>query len=206
MYQNPKRAKKLYSDIVPKAVDEYLAFIEKYKTQDISQRLLNPIWHVHNGKPPSENFIMPFSVLLNLVGTSNASSKEVLWKFVKKYKKNINVSDHPIFDKLVEYAIRYYNDIVKTKKQFKKPNEHEKIALKELINGLRDCKEDMDPEAIQTIVYSVGKKTGYKNNLREWFKLIYEVIFGDKEGPRMGFFISFFGVKETIDLINKKLE
>ena len=189
-----------------KAVDEYLVFIEKYKTQDISQRLLNPIWHVHNGKPPSENFIMPFSVLLNLVGTSNASSKEVLWKFVKKYNKNINVSDHPIFDKLVEYAIRYYNDIVKIKKQFKKPNEQEKIALKELINGLRDCKEDMDPEAIQTIVYSVGKKTGYKNNLREWFKLIYEVIFGDKEGPRMGFFISFFGVKETIDLINRKLE
>ena len=206
MYQNPKRAKKLYSDIVPKAVDEYLGFIEKYKTQDISQRLLNPIWHVHNGKPPSENFIMPFSVLLNLVGTSNASSKEVLWKFVKKYNKNINVSDHPIFDKLVEYAIRYYNDIVKTKKQFKKPNEQEKIALKELISSLRDCKEDMDPEAIQTIVYSVGKKTGYKNNLREWFKLIYEVIFGDKEGPRMGFFISFFGVKETIDLINRKLE
>ena len=81
-----------------------------------------------------------------------------------------------------------------------------KIALKELISSLRDCKKDMDPESIQTIVYSVGKKTGYKNNLREWFKLIYEVIFGDKEGPRMGFFISFFGVKETIDLINRKLE
>ena len=145
-------------------------------------------------------------MLLNLVETSNASSKEVLWKFVKKYNKNINVSDHPIFDKLVEYAIRYYNDIVKTKKRFKKPNEQEKIALKKLANSLRDCKEDMDPEAIQTIVYSVGKKTGYKDNLREWFKLIYEVIFGDKEGPRMGFFISFFGVKETIDLINRKLE
>jgi lysyl-tRNA synthetase class 1 len=206
MYQNPKRAKKLYTDIVPKAVDEYLSFVEKYKTQNISQKLLNPIWHVHKGKPPSENFIMPFSMLLNLVGTSNASSKEVLWKFVKKYKKNINVSDHPIFDKLVEYAIRYYNEAIKIKKQFKKPNEQEKIALKELTKNLKDCKADMDPEAIQTIVYSVGKNTGYKDNLREWFKLIYEVIFGDKEGPRIGFFISFFGVKETIDLINKKIE
>ena len=206
MYQNPKRAKKLYFDIVPKAVDEYLDFIEKYKTQDISQRLLNPVWHVHNSKPPSENFIMSFSVLLNLVGTSNASSKEVLWKFVKKYKKNINVNEFPIFDKLVEYAIRYYNEVVKIKKKFKKPNNHERNALNELMNNLKKCKEDMDPEAIQTIVYSVGKKTGYKDNLREWFKLIYEVIFGDKEGPRMGFFISFFGIKETIDLIKKKIE
>ncbi len=206
MYQNPKRAKKLYSAVVPKAVDEYLSFIEKYKTQDISQRLLNPVWHVHNSKPPTENFIMPFSMLLNLVGTSNASSKDVLWKFVKKYKKNINISEYPIFDKLVEYAIRYYNDVIKNKKKFRKPNEKEKNALTELINSLKDCKEDMDPEAIQTIVYSVGKKMGYKDNLREWFKIIYEVIFGDQEGPRMGFFISFFGIKETIDLIKKKIK
>ncbi len=206
MYQNPKRAKKLYPEIVPKAVDEYLNFIEKYKTQDMSQRILNPIWHVHNGKPPSEDLIMPFSVLLNLVGTSNASSKEVLWKFVKKYKKNIEINNHPIFDNLVEYAIKYYNDVVKKKKKFKKPNMQEKNALNELVKSLADCEGDMDPEAIQTIVYSTGKKMGYKDNLREWFKLIYQVIFGDEEGPRMGFFISFFGIKETTNLIKKKIE
>ena len=33
MYQNPKRAKKLYKDVVPKAVDEYLEFIEKGKNK-----------------------------------------------------------------------------------------------------------------------------------------------------------------------------
>ena len=206
MYQNPKRAKKLYPEIVPKAVDEYLSFIERYKSQDVSQKILNPIWHVHNGKPPSENFIMSFSVLLNLVGTSNASSKEVLWKFVKKYNKEINEKKYPIFDGLVEYAIKYFNDIVKPKKQFKKPNVKEKEALKELTIHLMGCKDNMDPESIQTIVYSVGKKTGYKDNLREWFRLIYQVIFGDEEGPRMGFFISFFGIKETVDLIKKKIE
>ena len=206
IYQNPKRAKKLYSDIVPKAVDEYLSFMEKYKEQDLSQKLLNPVWHVHNSEPPVESFIMPFSVLLNLVGTSNTSTKEVLWKFVKKYKKNININDHPIFDKLVGYAIKYYNDVLKNKKKFKKPNEKEKKALNELMNELKECTEDMNPEAIQTIVYSVGKKTGYADNLREWFKLIYEVIFGDLEGPRMGFFISFFGIKETINLIKTKIE
>ena len=172
----------------------------------MSQKILNPIWHVHNGKPPSENFIMSFSVLLNLVGTSNASSKEVLWKFVKKYNKEINEKKYPIFDGLVEYAIKYFNDIVKPKKQFKKPNAKEKKALKELTIHLMGCKDNMDPESIQTIVYSVGKKTGYKDNLREWFRLIYQVIFGDEEGPRMGFFISFFGIKETVDLIKKKIE
>jgi len=206
MYQNPKRAKNLYADVVPKAVDEYLTCIDKFYEQDIQHRLLNPAWHVHNGNPPKEKSIMPFSVLLNLVGTSNATDKEVLWKFIKKYKKDIKVSDHPILDSLVEYALRYFVDIVKPKKKYRKPNEKEKKALKDLINRLKDCNDQMDPEAIQTIVYSVGKDNGYKENLREWFKAIYEIIFGDQDGPRMGFFISFLGIKESMELINKHIK
>ena len=206
MYQNPKRAKKLYANVVPNAVDEYLTSIDKFTEQDIQHRLLNPIWHVHNGNPPKEKSIMPFSVLLNLVGTSNATDKNVLWKFIKKYKKDIKVSDHPILDSLVEYALKYFTDIVKPNKKYRKPNENEKKALQDLVKRLRNCKDQMDPEAIQTIVYSVGKDNGYQENLREWFKAIYEIIFGDQNGPRMGFFISFFGIKESIELINKYIK
>ena len=206
MYQNPKRAKKLYANVVPNAVDEYLTSIDKFTEQDIQHRLLNPVWHVHNGNPPKEKSIMPFSVLLNLVGTSNATDKNVLWKFIKKYKKDIKVSDHPIVDSLVEYALKYFTDIVKPNKKYRKPNEKEKKALQDLVKRLRNCKDQMDPEAIQTIVYSVGKDNGYQENLREWFKAIYEIIFGDQNGPRMGFFISFFGIKESIELINKYIK
>jgi len=206
MYQNPKRAKKLYADVVPKAVDEYLTCIDKFSEQDDKQKLLNPVWHVHNGNPPKEKSIMPFSVLLNLVGTSNATDKNVLWKFIKKNKNNIKPSDHPILDNLIHYALKYFNDVVKPKKKYRKPNDKEKIALQDLIKRLKDCKEGMDPEAIQTIVYSVGKDNGYDKNLRDWFKAIYEIIFGEKDGPRMGFFISFFGIKESIELINKYIK
>ncbi len=107
MYQNPKRAKKLYKEIVPKAVDEYLDFIEKGNTQEELQLLMNPVWHVHNGKMPKEKIIMTFSMLLNLVETSNADSKELLWKFVKKYKHNILEKNHPIFDKLIRCINNY---------------------------------------------------------------------------------------------------
>jgi len=206
MYQNPKRAKKLYADVVPKAVDEYLNCIDKFSDQDVKHRLLNPVWHVHNGNPPKEKSIMPFSVLLNLVGTSNATDKDVLWKFIKKYKKNIKVTDHPILDSLVDYALKYFADIVKPNKKYRKPNEKEKKALQDLVKRLKNCKDQMDPEAIQTIVYSVGKDNGYQENLREWFKAIYEIIFGDQDGPRVGFFISFFGIKESIELINKYIK
>jgi len=205
MYQNPKRAKKLYNEVVPKAVDEYLEFIEKGKNQNELQKLMNPVWHVHNGKIPTENSIMSFSMLLNLVETSNADSKELLWKFVKKYKKNISENNYPIFNNLIEYAIKYFNDFIKAKKVYKKPDENEKAALEALIEALDNCDDSMKPEDIQTNIYTIGKENGYKENLRDWFKLIYEVVFGDENGPRMGFFISFFGVQETKELIKNKL-
>jgi lysyl-tRNA synthetase class 1 len=206
MYQNPKRAKKLYKEIVPKAVDEYLDFIEKAKTQNELQLLMNPVWHVHNSKVPKENMIMSFSMLLNLVETSNADNKELLWKFVKKYKKNISEKEHPIFDRLVGYAIKYFNDVIKLQKKYKKPIDSEIAALEALVKTLDKCNDKMSPEDIQTLIYSTGKENGYSENLRDWFKLIYEVVFGVENGPRMGFFISFFGVKETKDLILNKIK
>ena len=206
MYQNPKRAKKLYKEIVPKAVDEYLDCIEKSKKQNELQLLMNPVWHVHNGKIPKEEMIMTFSMLLNLVETSNADSKDLLWKFVKKYKPDISETNFPIFDALVGYAIKYFNDVIKAQKKYKTPNESEKKALEALVKTLEKCTDEMSPEDIQTLIYSTGKENGYADNLRDWFKLIYEVVFGDENGPRMGFFISFFGVKETTELLMNKLK
>jgi len=205
MYQNPTRAKKLYSDVVPKAVDEYLSLIENFSKQEIKEQLLNPVWHVHNGKPPSEKIVMSFSMLLNLVGSSNAENKEILWKFIQRFHPDIKSENYAILDQLTNYAINYFRDKVEPNKNYKIPDESETKALKNLAKKLELVKQDTKPEDIQTIVYSTGKENGYEKKLREWFILIYEVLFGSIDGPRMGFFISFFGVKETIKLIEGKI-
>ena len=80
------------------------------------------------------------------------------------------------------------------------------LELCVLVKTLEKCTDDMSPEDIQTLIYYTGKENGYAENLRDWFKLIYEVIFGDENGPRMGFFISFFGVNETKELLMNKLK
>jgi lysyl-tRNA synthetase class 1 len=206
MYQNPTRAKKLYSDVVPKAVDEYLSLIENFPKQEMREKLLNPVWHVHHGNPPKEEIVMTFSMLLNLVGSSNAENKEILWKFIQRFHPDIKPENYPIFDQLTEYAINYFRDKVEPNKKYKVPDENEKKALVNLTKKLESIEQDMKPEDIQTIIYSTGKENGYEKKLREWFVLIYEVIFGNEDGPRMGFFISFFGVKETIKLINQKIK
>jgi lysyl-tRNA synthetase class 1 len=206
MYQNPTRAKKLYSEVVPKAVDEYLSLIETFSKQETKEQLLNPVWHVHNGKPPSEKIVMTFSMLLNLVGSSNAESKEILWKFIQRFHPDIKPENYKVLDELTEYAINYFKDKVEPNKKYKVPNENEKKALINLAKKLELVLQETKPEDIQTVVYSAGKENGYEKKLREWFILIYEVLFGSVDGPRMGFFISFFGVKETIKLIMEKLK
>ena len=206
MYQNPKRAKKLYPEVVPKAVDEYLLSIEKYSKQSPKEKILNPVWHVHNGSPPKEKVVMPFSMLLNIVDSSNAKNKTVLWKFIKKFHKQLDPKNNKILDELTDYAINYFKDRVEPNKKYKIPNENEKNALKNLIKTLKGLPQNTDAEKIQTMIYTIGKENGYSEDLRSWFKLIYEVIFGVENGPRMGFFVKFFGLKETIELINEKIK
>ena len=149
---------------------------------------------------------MPFSMLLNLVGSSNADNKKILWKFINRFHKEIKPDEHKILDNLTEYAINYFKDKVEPNKKFKKPNNEERKALENLVENLKKIDQSLEPEEIQTCVYKVGKENGYEKNLRDWFKLIYEVVFGEENGPRMGFFISFFGLKETIELINDKIK
>ena len=206
MYQNPTRAKKLYAEVVPKAVDEYLSFIEAFPKQKPNEQLLNPVWHVHSGKPPKEKIVMTFSMLLNLVGSSNAENKEILWKFIQRFHQDIKPENYPVLDKLTKYAINYFQDKVEPNKKYKVPSETEKNALLNLVKKLELVTQDSKPEDIQTVVYSAGKENGYEKKLREWFVLIYEVLFGSKDGPRMGFFISFFGINDTIKLINQKIK
>ena len=167
MYPNPKRAKKLYSEVVPKTVDEYLSLIEKYQTQDIKDQIQNPVWHVHNGNPPKEKIVMPFSMLLNLVGSSNADNKEILWKFINRFHKEIKPKDHKILDELTSYAINYFKDKVEPTKKFKKPNLKEKIALENLIKKLNKIDQTLSPEEIQTHVYTVGKENGYEKKFKK---------------------------------------
>ena len=206
MYQNPQRAKKLYPQVIPKAVDEYLTFLEKFEGQEIKEQLGNPVWHVHNGNPPKEKNVITFGVLLNLVSASNAESEDVLWKFIKNYNSNIVKENHPILQKLIQNAIQYFNDIVKPSKKYRSADENEKKALLDLNEVLKRMPDGKDPAEIQTEVFTVGKNYYPKEKLRDWFKAIYEIVFGDEQGPRMGSFISFFGRQETIKLLEDSLK
>ncbi len=205
MFQKPKSAKRLYFDVIPRAVDEYLQFVAAYPGQEPSKQTDNPAWHIHGGTPPAGDVPVTFGLLLNLVSASNAHDKNVLWGFIKRLAPDATPKTHPLLDELVGYAIAYYDDFVKPTKKFRAPTDEERTALKALDAALAKALNDAAAQDYQTLVYEAGKANGFADNLRDWFKAIYEVLLGASQGPRFGSFIALYGAKETRELISKAL-
>ncbi len=205
MYQKPKTAKRLYFDVIPKAMDEYHQQLRAYPDQDLKARLSNPVWHIHNGNPPESRMVVPFAMLLNLASVSGAHDKETLWGFLRRYAPEASPETHPDLDKATEYAVRYYEDFVKPRKTYRLPDEKERAAMEDLLARLRAWEGEAEPEALQSMVFAVGKAHGFEP-LREWFRALYEVLLGASQGPRFGGFIALYGVEETIRLIERALK
>ena len=196
MYQAPRRAKRLYFDVIPRQVDDYLTFLGKFEAEDGAAQLNNPVWHIHGGEPPSAELPISFNLLLNLVSASNADDASVLWGFIRRYAADASPESQPLLDKLVAYAIQYFNDFVRPTKAYREPTDTERAALEELARKFETLPADASGEDIQTVVYEVGKAHDFEN-LRDWFKAIYEVLLGQSQGPRFGGFVELYGIAET---------
>lgn len=203
MFQKPKTAKRLYFDVIPRAVDEYIAFASKLPQEEPAKRLENPAWHIHDGAPPAVRSDLSFGLLLNLAGAANAETKDVMWGFISRYAPEADAANSPLLDRLAGYAVRYYQDFVKPTKQYRAPTDAERAALEDLLNRL-DLLGDAKAETIQNEVFEVGKAHGF-TELRAWFQALYEVLLGQTTGPRMGSFIELYGIEETKALIRAKL-
>jgi lysyl-tRNA synthetase, class I len=204
MYQQPRRAKRLFFDAIPKTVDEYLGYLDAFAKEEPAPRLENPAWHIHNGNPPRAELPLTFGILLNLASVVNAESKDVLWGFIANYRAGASPEKMPILDRLAGYALVYYRDFVKPAKQYRAPTETERAALADLENALAAIAPGTAAEDIQNQVYEVGKRHGFAN-LRDWFKAQYEVLLGQSQGPRMGTFIALYGLDRTRALIRRAL-
>jgi lysyl-tRNA synthetase class 1 len=206
MFGKPHAAKKLYFDMIPKAVDEYIAFAEQYQrsSNDPKAQLENPAWFIHAGDPPAETYPVSFALLLNLVSASGAQDRDVLWGFIRAYAPGANPKTHPGLDRLVTYALKYYEDFVHPTKRYREPTVKEREALSALADVLENMAGERNAETVQNAVYEIGKTHGFEP-LRDWFRAIYEVALGQGQGPRFGSFAALFGCAETAVLIRTAL-
>ena len=205
MFQAPRKAKRLYFDVIPRAVDDYLNLIEKYPNQSGVEQIDNVVYHIHQGAPPLDIASgLSFGILLNLASVCNAESSEVLWGFVQRYLPNSSPETTPGLGRLINHAIHYYQGFVKPQKVYRQPTFQETAALKDLYTELEKPDSKATAENLQFIVFEVGKRHHF-TELRAWFGALYEVLLGQKEGPRMGSFIAVYGIDNTCKLIQKRL-
>jgi lysyl-tRNA synthetase, class I len=205
MYGKPTAAKRLYFDVIPRATDDYLVHAEKLRGQDGAAARANPAWHIDAARIRNDNDSpVSFAMLLNLASVVNAESPEILWGFIRRYSPGASPQTKPFLDRLVHHAIAYYRDFVRPHKRYRHPTEIERAALADLAETLRGIDGHADPEAIQAIVYEIGKRHPF-GELRAWFGCLYQVLLGQDEGPRFGGFVALYGIGETIALIEAAL-
>jgi lysyl-tRNA synthetase class 1 len=199
MFQTPTRAKKLYFDVIPSAVDDYIEAIEKFDDSDYD----SPVFHIHNGAPPRYRGCPRFSMLLNLVQTCSTSDEAMLYDFVCRYVGDMSEDTSNFIKKMIGFAVAYYNDFVKGTRSFIIPNEEQRDALLALNLALSQSQESLSSDEIQTLVFDIGKKF-FPGRSKDWFCTLYGVLLGSERGPKIGSFISLYGIKNTINLIEEK--
>ena len=204
MYQKPKTAKRLWWDVIPRAVDEYHQQLRAFPDQPVEQQVNNPVWHIHNGKPPESRMVVSFGMLLNLASVAGAKDAKGLWGFIKRYAPEASPETHPDLDAAAGYAVRYFTDKIAPTRVFRLPTDTERAAMEDLVGRLQAWDGGLDDEALQSMVFAVGKDHGFEP-LRDWFKALYEVLLGASDGPRFGGFIALYGVDETVALMEKAL-
>jgi lysyl-tRNA synthetase class 1 len=218
MYREPRAAKRLYFDVIPRHMDEYQQLLESYERQDTRGRMANPVWHIHSGNPPKADVPISFSMLLTLVASSNAENAETLWGFVARYRAGVTPRTHPKLDALVGYALHYFRDFVLPQKRFREPSESERAALMDLRDALAQLPAGANASQIQEVVYEVGRrepfldrsgkiktKHGKPGVSLDWFNMLYQVLLGQEKGPRFGSFVALYGVQNAIDMIDGAL-
>ena len=108
MYLKPKTAKRMHFDVIPKAVDEYHQQLRAFHNQDLTQRLNNPVYHIHNANVPTSDMVISFSMLLNLASVASSDNKEGLWGFIKRYAPDSSPENNP---QLVQLSLPTTNSL-----------------------------------------------------------------------------------------------
>ncbi len=222
MYQKPSAAKRLYFDVIPRNVDDYLAFLDAYPRQAWKERLGNPVWHIHNGAPPPAEKLahegaatsISFGMLLNLAAVANSEDPAVLWGFLRRYSPGVSPQNHPRLDALVGYAVAYFRDFVRPAKRYRAADDAERDTLARISDMLARLGAHASAEDIQTALYDVARAVPRYQDLKakgatperpgvsnDFFNMLYQTLLGEERGPRFGSFVALYGVENTRKLI-----
>jgi lysyl-tRNA synthetase, class I len=201
IFQNPQQAKRLYWGIVPKSVDDYLTGLKQYPILGKEQRPDSPVWHLFDKGEQIPVYGSPinFSLINNLISAVGADDRVLIMEYLKRYDPDLKAHQDIVMD-LVDKAMSYYRDFILPHKQYRNPTEPEKEMLKQLRRDLAAC-DITDDNALQTMPFSVARM--FAAEPKEFFRMFYEVLFGQERGPRFGTFVQLVGKDKALSMLDE---
>ena len=201
IFQNPKQAKRLYWGIVPKSVDDYLTGLNSYEKIEPEKCPDSAVWHLFDKgmNVPRYGTSINFSLVNNLISAVGADDFDLIFQYLKRYDPSME-NYTPIIKDLVGKAMNYYRDFILPNKQYRKPTANEKEMLKNLRDGLEKYNGD-DEQELQSIPFDTARVCGEEP--KTFFKLFYEVVFGQERGPRFGTFVRLVGKDNALALLDE---
>ena len=206
MFLSPQKAKKLSFDIIPRYVDDYITYAKHYLAADDDiKRFDNPIYHIAKEKIADLKLLVQseisYSLILNLVSACHTDDPKIIWQYIENFAGDIKGC---IFiQQMVDGVIKYYQDFVQHHKKHVIPNATERHIIGILRNFLQNTALDTTAEVIQNELYRIARENNLE--MREWFKLLYQVLIGAESGPRFGSFVTLYGIAQIVELIDTKL-
>ena len=218
MYKKPKTAKRLFFDCIPRCLDEYLNDRRLFDKASNAEKVENPVFHIERSTLVTIPDNVSFSLLQNLVSAVGLQSRALeqdkigtawmplLQRELETAGRELSASQRETIQHLWNYALAYDRDFVRPSCAPRAPANDERIAIDKLVVKLQELPTDAALEEIQSVVYAVGCEAGYKDKLRAWFEMLYEVLLGQSTGPRFASFLKIYGLAAGIALLQKAVK
>ena len=204
IFQNPRRARRLYWDVVPKCVDDYLDALRKYPTIEPEKSPEQALWHIYGrgNSVPSYGAQVNFSMVGNLISALGTDAPDLLVEYLNRYDKKSD--DYPVVIKeLIRKGMNYYRDFILPKKQYRTPLASEADQLRQLLFALEGA-DFLNEEELQAIPFELARKNNIDPKL--FFQMFYEIVLGQQRGPRFGSFAKMLGLEHIQQMLNKRIE
>ena len=203
IYQNPKRARRLFWDVVPKCVDDYLDALRRYPDIEEGKRPEQDIWHTgdRGSAVPEYGAQENFSTVNNLIAALGSDSVELLVDYLERYDER--ASSYPqVMQSLVEKGHNYYRDFVLPNKKAREPSDEERALLAKVAERL-GAANGVTEDELQGIPFDIAREAGVEP--RALFSMFYQVVLGQERGPRFGSFVKLVGKERVLEMLREKL-
>jgi lysyl-tRNA synthetase class 1 len=204
MYVNPNRPKRMAVSLLPKAVDDYLTVLRSYTGQtDHAVRLMKHK-EIENGAFEPLVSGLDFGLIINLVRALNMNDPDVVLDYLLRYDPKVTENE-PFFRILAAKAIAYCAAVGVEALSPDAIDHDLDRYLPELIQGLIDMQSagDADPDTVQTLCFAIARE--HELPMKNWFTHLYETLLGTTSGPKIGSFISLYGIDATVEKLEMYL-